>query len=187
MIEQVGDRIIQLLKNHEGTYPLYTKEIEKALCLPNQKTTSELKELRKKGMIYSRKVTWITSYRVYHILKEQQWPTHLSTKCRDCHYKSTIRTCIFHNDLHEQGAHCDMDRVNVQFNKNCVGCPNFIARETGVEKFFLGDFLELSMSRSNEYVNRTNEHLTNFEFDDELADRGQGVFFAQASTLGGRQ
>jgi hypothetical protein len=166
MIEQIGEAILKLLENHEGIYPLYTKEIEEILDLPNQKVLTELKKLLKKGLIFTRRVTWITGYRNYHILAKQQWPTFLSTQCKLCHYKSTIRICIFHNDLHEQNAPCELERVNTQFNENCVGCPWYIARETGVEKFFLEDFLELSISANKEYVNRTNEHLSLFEFDE---------------------
>jgi len=170
MIEQIGEAILKLLENHEDTYPLYTKEIEEALNLSNQKVLTELKNLRKKGLIFTRKLVWITSYRNYHILADQQWPTFLSTKCKLCHYKSTIRTCIFHNDLYEQNAPCELERANSQFNENCVGCPRYIARETGVEKFFLENFLELSISGNMEFVNRTNEHLSFFELDDEFVD-----------------
>lgn len=173
MVEQLGDTILTLLKNHEGTYPLYTKEIEIALNISNQKATSELAKLRKQDLIFSQDITWIKGFRSFHIRSDQQWPTFLSTRCKDCHYKSTIRTCIFHNDLHDQSANCELERVNTQFNKKCVGCPWYIARSTSFITLSLEDFIEKSIQRSVDYINRTNSHLTLTDIDDYLFEEDE--------------
>jgi len=173
MVNQIGETILSLLKNHEGTYPIYTKEIELALNISNQKATTTLARLRKAGLIFTREVTWIKGYRSFHILTDQQWPTFLSTKCKDCHYKSTVRTCIFHNDLHKHGAPCELERVNSQFNKKCAGCPWYIARSTGFLTFSLEEFIELSIQRSSDYVNHTNAHLTLPEIGEDLFDEDE--------------
>ncbi|MHA1435867.1 MAG: winged helix-turn-helix domain-containing protein, partial [Candidatus Heimdallarchaeota archaeon] len=173
MDDQLSKSILELISNHEGTYPIYTKEIEKALDISNQKATSELKRLRKQGLIFTREITWITSYRSFHILVNEHWPTFLSTKCKQCHYRSTIRTCIFHNDLHEQGANCELERVNAQFNKDCVGCPWYIARTTGVLVLSLDVFIEKSIGKSNAYVNRTTSHLTIPDYEESIFEEDE--------------
>jgi len=168
MEEQIGDSILSLIKSYEGTYPIYTKEIEKTLNISNQKVTSKLAKLRKQGLIFSRDITWVTGFRSFHILIDQQWPTFLSTKCIDCHYKSTIKTCIFHNDLHDHEANCELERVDTKLNKNCVGCPWYISRSTGWETLTLEDFYEKSVHKSIDYVNQKNTHITFDASEDPL-------------------
>jgi hypothetical protein len=173
MEEQLGKSILSLIKNHEGVYPIYTKEIEKALNVSNQKITSELKKLRKQGLVFTREITWITGYRSFHILANEQWPTFLSTKCKKCHYRSTIRTCIFHNDLHERGAKSELERVNTQFNKDCVGCPWYITRSTGVLVLSLEEFIEKSTEKSTDYVNQTTSHLTITDCEENIFEEDE--------------
>jgi len=167
MEEQIGNSILSLIKSHEGTYPIYTKEIEKTLKISNQKASSELTKLRKQGLVFSRDITWVSGFRSFHILIDQHWPTFLSTKCKDCHYKSTIKTCIFHNDLHDHEANCELERVDTKLNKNCVGCPWYISRSTGWKTLTLEDFYEKSVHKSTDYVNLKNTHFT-FDASEDL-------------------
>lgn len=169
--------ILSLIESHEGMYPIYTKEIEEVLKISNAKATYELSKLRKEGKIFSREVTWVKGFKTFHIPSDKQWPTFLSTKCRDCHYKSTIKTCIFHTNLYDDGANCELARVGTKLNKNAVGCPSYVSRVTGWKTIPLERFVEITVQKQNDYFNQKNTHLAlDFSEDDFFEENDSEQF-----------
>ncbi|MHA1211263.1 MAG: hypothetical protein ACTSSH_02270 [Candidatus Heimdallarchaeota archaeon] len=138
------EKIISVIKNHVGFYPIITREIEKKLGLSNPVVLKGLKQLRDEGRVQTLRVTWKKGFRNHHKLTETVWPSFLFSKCFDCHNKSTIKTCIFHNDLSESGFNCDLTRVNTKLTKNTVACPWFIPRGGRRKEMPLEQFLKKS-------------------------------------------
>lgn len=174
---KVANTTLSLIESHKGIYPIHTKEIEKIQKISNAKACAELHKLQKDGKIFSKKVTWLKGYKTFHILSDQQWPTFLSTKCRKCHYKSTIKSCNFHNDLHKQGYKCDLSRIDVKLPKNVVGCPWYISRSTGWKTLALEEFYEISVNRSGNFVNQKNTHLIMANSEDYLLENEKSEMF----------
>ncbi len=146
-----SESILSLISKHQGSYPITTTEIQKQLDCHNAVLAAELKKLQRTGEIRSRKVVWVKGYRVFHILGGQSWPLFLATTCGNCHYRSTIKTCIFHNDLSEQGYPCELTRVGVKLSSNTVGCPYYISRAKRWRRKPLEEFLVLSASKKSDY------------------------------------
>lgn len=174
---KLASAILSLIESHYELYPIYTKEIEKKLEISNAKACTELRKLRKEGRIFSKRVTWTKGFRTFHILSNQQWPTFLSTMCRNCHYRSTIKHCIFHNDVYKQGCIGDISRIAVKMPKNVVGCPWYISRSTSWKKLPLEEFYTLSVSKSGDFVNQTNTHIVDADREDYFSEEDQTELF----------
>lgn len=140
----IAETILSLIENHQGRYPITIRELQDQLGCSNAWVNGQLRKLQTARKIHSRKVTWMKGYQVFHLPAGVEWTPFLSTTCGKCHYRSTIKTCVLHNDLQEHGYPCDYSRVGVKLPKDCVSCPEHIPRVTRLRRKPLEVFLALS-------------------------------------------
>lgn len=142
----------KIIAEHEGPYPIATEELQRKSQLSKRAFQKNLLRLEEQNKIKSKKVTWVNSYKIMYSTADKEWPEFLGKKCRNCHNKSTIKTCIFHNALHEQGEKCDRSRVKKKMQKNAVACPYFVERGKKSRRMTLERFLEEVRDKPEERV-----------------------------------
>ena len=134
--------ILEIIRSHQGIYPITAKEIQKRMEISVQKVHDILQILREKRRIKSRSFKWMKGKKLFHTLYEDEWPEFLFFTCGECHNKSTIKTCIFHCELYNLDNNCDLSRVGVKIGSESPGCPWFITRAEPQSRMDFQEFLE---------------------------------------------
>jgi len=133
---------LEIIRSHQGIYPITAKEIYKQLGKTVQKVHDILRVLRDTKQIKSRSFKWMKGKKLFHILYSNEWPEFLFYACGECHSKSTIKTCVFHYELYNQDKNCDLSRIDVKVGSESPGCPWFISRAEPQSRLQLQEFLE---------------------------------------------
>ena len=121
--------VLEIIRSHQGFYPITAKEIYKQVGQTVQKVHDILRILREKKQIKSRSFKWMKGKKLFHILFSDEWPEFLFYLCGECHNKSTIKTCVFHYELYNLENNCDLSRIDVKVSRYSPGCYWFITRE----------------------------------------------------------
>jgi len=150
--------ILTTITNHNGMYPITTRELECKCGVSNPVILKNLERIQKQGLIHSLRVIFPSGYKNLYLPSESPWPVFLSQKCFKCQNKSTIKTCIFHNLLHELGYSCDLSRVKIKLTKETTACPWFIPRGRRIKEMPLDKFLKVSYKRSLKFNSNLGVH-----------------------------
>ena len=134
--------VLEIIRSHQGFYPITAKEIYKQVGKTVQKVHDILRILREKNLIKSRSFKWMKGKKLFHILYSNEWPEFLFYTCGECHSKSTIKSCVFHYELYNLENNCDLSRIDVKVSRDSPGCPWFITRAEPQSRLQLQDFLE---------------------------------------------
>ena len=156
-ITNLQEEILEVIRLHEGYYPITVQEISEQIEVTVQKVHDILQILRVKNQIKSRSFKWMKGKKLFHILSSDDWPEYLFYSCGECHNKSTVKTCVFHYELYNQDKTCDLSRINVKIGSESPGCPWFITRAEPQSRLQLQEFLNRAKEARNDELEITSE------------------------------
>ncbi len=141
-MNEIQEKILTQIINHTGVYPITIKNIKNQLGCSNAFVAKNIKVLEKEKRVDKKEVVWIKGRIAFYKLSKNTWPEFIGKKCKDCHNKSTIDTCIFYEELADAGYIEEPRRVMKKLDHDTIACQWFIDRKTNWERKKFQDFLD---------------------------------------------
>ena len=182
MIDKIQREILSYIKKQSSNYPVTIKELEDFFGYSNSLIHRQVKFLEKNGVLEAKRVAKTKGGVTFYKTPDEDWPKYFRKKCSDCHNKSSINTCIFHEELAELGIISEPNRIGMKLTRNTFACKDFIEKKTHWKRKKLEEFLD------------ENRNITQTKFgfeigyhcpqcDTELASLGRGFIAKLGSSV----
>ena len=173
-MNETQTEILKQLRKHTDIYPITIKDLENRLSYSNSLINRNITILVDKKLVEAKKVAGVKGGKVFYQTPGKDWSEIIWKKCKNCHCKSTIKTCIFHEELADTGVYIEPHRVRTKLGKNTVACQWFIDRKTNWKRKRFEDFL-----RDTRRITKTEKGFEIsyhcFFCDEELPMLGKGL------------
>ena len=142
MYSNIQTEILGVIKKQSRNYPVTIKELEEHFECSNSLIHRHIKKLEGGELIEAKRVAKPKGGLTYYKAPDVEWPRYLGKKCFNCHNKSTISICIFHEELADMEIIIKPERVGVKLTENTVACEYFMERKTHWNRKRLEEFLD---------------------------------------------